>query len=36
MPFGGFKDFKDCVSKNQDKDNPQAFCASIQKKAEGK
>ena len=36
MPFGGFKNFADCVAKNKDKDNPQAFCASIQSKVEGK
>ena len=36
MPFAGFKNFKDCVAKNQDKGNPQAFCASIQRKVEGK
>ncbi len=36
MPFAGFKDFKDCVAKNQDKSNPQAFCATIMRKVEGK
>ena len=29
-PFGGYKDFSDCVSQNQDKDNPEAYCGSIQ------
>lgn len=35
MPFGDYKNFDDCVSKNQDKSSPEAFCASIQKKVEG-
>lgn len=35
MPFGDYADFEDCVSKNQDKDNPQAYCAAIKKQAEG-
>lgn len=35
MPFGDYKNFDDCVSKNQDKSNPEAYCASIQKKFEG-
>jgi len=35
MPFGEYKDFKDCVSKNQDADNPEAYCAEIKKKIEG-
>ena len=36
MPFAGYKDFKDCVRKNQDKRNPEAYCASIMRKVEGK
>lgn len=36
MPFGDFKDFEDCVSKNQDKDNPEGFCAFLHKKITGK
>ena len=36
MPFAGYKDFADCVAKNKGKSNPQAYCATIQKKAEGK
>ncbi len=27
MPFGPYTDFADCVAKNSDKSNPQAFCA---------
>lgn len=34
MPFGSYKNFADCVSKNQDKSNPEAYCGTIQKKAE--
>ena len=33
-PFAGFKDFDDCVSKNQDKDDPKAFCSVIMRKVE--
>ena len=36
MPFAGYKDFADCVKKNQSKGNPKAYCATIQQKAEGK
>lgn len=35
MPFGPYKDFKDCVNKNRDKDNPKAFCAALHKKITG-
>ena len=34
MPFADYKDFADCVSKNKDKDNPEAYCTAIQKQAE--
>lgn len=35
MPFAGYKDFKDCVQKNKKKvSNPQAYCASIERKVE--
>lgn len=34
MPFGGYKDFADCVSQNGDKSDPNAYCASIQNAAE--
>jgi len=33
-PFGGYKDFADCVSKNQNKNNPEAYCATIKRKIE--
>lgn len=36
MPFGEYKDFEDCVRKNQDKENPEAYCAVIEKKITGK
>jgi hypothetical protein len=35
-PFGEYKDFADCVAKNQDKTNPQAFCAWLHKQITGK
>lgn len=36
MPFGEYKDFDDCVRKNQDKESPEAYCAVIEKKITGK
>ncbi len=36
MPMGEYKDFKDCVNKNQNKSNPEAYCGEIKKKLEGK
>lgn len=33
-PFAGYKDFADCVSKNQDKHDPEAYCGSIKHKVE--
>jgi len=33
-PFAGFKDFDACVSANQDKDNPSAFCAFLKDRVE--
>ncbi len=39
MPFGPnceYADFKECVRKNQDKDDPDAWCAKIQRETEGK
>jgi len=36
MPFGDYDDFDDCVSKNRDKEDPEAYCASIKRKVEGK
>uniref|UniRef100_A0A6M3M916 Putative DNA ligase domain protein n=1 Tax=viral metagenome TaxID=1070528 RepID=A0A6M3M916_9ZZZZ len=32
MPFAGYKDFKDCENKNQDKTDPSAFCAWLERK----
>jgi hypothetical protein len=34
MPFAGYKDFDDCVKKNADKSNPQAYCGAIKHKVE--
>ncbi len=36
MPFGDFKDFQDCVDKNSDKSNPEAYCAWLHKRITGK
>ncbi len=33
-PFADYKSFEDCVAQNQGKDNPQAYCSVIKKKAE--
>jgi len=32
MPFGPYKDFADCVSKNRDKDDPKAYCAEVERR----
>ena len=34
MPFGEYKTFEECVAKNSDKENPEAYCASIKKEVE--
>jgi len=34
MPFAGYKDFADCVRRNQDKDDPEGYCAQIQRRVE--
>jgi len=34
-PFAGYTDFADCVAKNKDKDNPEAYCGSIKHEVEG-
>lgn len=34
-PFGPFADFSDCVSQNQDKDDPEAFCAFMEHQLAG-
>jgi hypothetical protein len=36
MPFATYKNFDDCVSKNSDKSDPKAYCASTMRKVEGK
>ncbi len=35
-PFAGYEDHDDCVSKNSDKDDPDAYCGSIRQAIEGK
>ena len=35
MPFGPYENFKDCVKQNQDKEDPEAYCAEIQEQVEG-
>jgi hypothetical protein len=34
MPFADYKDFAECVRKNSDKGDPEAYCASIKNKVE--
>ena len=34
MPFGEYKDFDECVSKNSDKDDPKAYCGYIKNQVE--
>jgi len=34
-PFAGYEDFTDCVAKNQNNANPEAFCAWLHKKTTG-
>ncbi|KKN86839.1 hypothetical protein LCGC14_0263980 [marine sediment metagenome] len=36
MPVGSYRNFADCVSKNQDKDSPESYCGSIKAKVEKK
>ena len=33
-PFASYSDFEDCVSKNSDKDDPEAYCGRVKKEAE--
>ncbi len=33
-PFAGYKDFEDCVNRNKDKSNPEAYCGAIKYKVE--
>lgn len=35
MPFGPYKDFAECVNRNKDKDNPEAYCALLHYKITG-
>ena len=35
-PMGEYSSFQDCVNKNQDKENPEAYCGAIKEKVEGK
>ena len=35
MPFGPYRDFDDCVAKNRDKDNPQAYCGALEQQIKG-
>jgi len=35
MPFGEYENFEDCVAKNQDKEDPEAYCATIKRAIEG-
>ena len=35
MPFGPYRDFADCVAKNGDKADPEAYCAAIEREAKG-
>jgi len=34
-PFADYTDFDDCVSKNSDKGDPEAYCAVVKRKVEG-
>lgn len=36
MPFGEYESMEDCISKNQDKDDPGAYCATIHHEITGK
>lgn len=35
MPFAGYPDFDACVAANQDRRDPEAYCAAIMRKVEG-
>jgi hypothetical protein len=34
MPFGSYRDFSDCVSRNKDKASPEGYCANIMRQIE--
>lgn len=36
MPFGRYKDFKECADRNKDKRNPTGYCAVMHKRTTGK
>ena len=36
MPFGPYQNFEDCVAQNQDRENPEAFCAWLHHKITGR
>lgn len=31
MPYGEYKSFDHCVNKNKDKEDPEAYCATIKR-----
>jgi len=35
-PFAGYSNFQDCVNKNRDKKDPEAYCGAIKQQVEGK
>lgn len=35
-PFAGYKNFADCVRKNKNKRDPEAYCAEVKRRSEGK
>lgn len=35
MPFGGYDDFQDCVQQNSDAEDPEAYCAVIEREIKG-
>jgi hypothetical protein len=35
MPFAGYANFAQCLAENQDRDNPEAYCAAIMRQVEG-
>lgn len=35
MPFAGYEDHDECVSKNRDKDDPDAYCADLERRSRG-
>lgn len=35
MPFAGYPDFAACVADNQDKDDPEGYCAALEQQATG-